>query len=125
MKLEAEERIVFGLNCKLSSGANSEKGFSNKNGTILITNRRIYFYHEQGVFKKKTVELFAVKLADLQATQVKGKLKKKVSLQFLNSMYNFSLSKKKRAILVDWIERAQEFDIKNTLNVPQRETQIS
>lgn len=119
LHLDPEERIVYGLNCKLSSGANSEQGFSNKNGTILITNQRIYFYHEQGLFKKQTVLLFSVKLDDLQAAEVKGKLKKKVSLQFLNSMYDFSLSKNKRELLVDWIERAKEFDVRNTLNDTQ------
>ena len=62
------------------------------------------------------MELFTVKLADLQAAEVKGKLKKKVSLQFLNSMYDFSISKAKREILVKWIERAQEFETKNILN---------
>ncbi|MHA1618259.1 MAG: PH domain-containing protein, partial [Promethearchaeota archaeon] len=119
MNIDADERIVFGLKCKLSSGANADKDFSKKNGTILITNRRIYFYYEKGIFKKKTVELFAVKLADLEAAQVKGKLIKKVSLKFLHEMYDFSLSRENRALLVEWIERAQEFDLKNTLNMPE------
>ncbi|MHA1776322.1 MAG: hypothetical protein ACTSWC_06080 [Promethearchaeota archaeon] len=116
MHLEEGEKIVFGMNCKLASGMDAQQGYSSKNGTILITSKRVYFYHEQGVFKKRTVLLFSVQLADLQAAEVKGKLKKKVSLQFLNSMYNFSISKNKREVLVDWIEKAQDFDVKNTLN---------
>ncbi|WP_457557600.1 PH domain-containing protein [Candidatus Harpocratesius sp.] len=116
LHLDNDEKIVYGLNCKLSSGVNDKQGYSNKNGTILITSKRIYFYHEQGVFKKRTVLLFSVQLSDLQAAEVKGRLKKKVSLQFLNSMYDFSISKNKREIMVDWIERAQEFEVKNIIN---------
>jgi hypothetical protein len=123
MNLEPEERIVFAIKCKLSTGTAksgsgssgqdgdglSGSGLNNKNGTILITSKRLYFYHQQGVFKKRTVELFSVQLSDLQYAGVKGKLTKKVSLEFLNSMYKFSISKDNREKLVEWIEKAQNF----------------
>ncbi len=113
LQLERNEKIVFALKCKLSTGISKKKDYSNKNGTILITSKRLYFYHEQGVFQKRTVELFSVKLSDLQQAGVKGRLKKKVSLEFLNSMYKFSISKDNREELINWIEKARKFDASN------------
>jgi len=116
LQLERDEKIVFALKCRLSTGTTKKKDYSNKNGTILITSKRLYFYHEQGVFQKRTVELFSVKLSDLQQAGVKGRLKKKVSLEFLNSMYQFSISKDNREELINWIEKARKFDSKNKNN---------
>ncbi|MHA1718095.1 MAG: PH domain-containing protein [Promethearchaeota archaeon] len=116
LQLEPDEKIVYGLKCKLSTGTTKNKDFSNKNGTILITSKRLYFYHEQGVFQKRTVQLFSVKLSDLQQAGVKGKLKKKVSLEFLNSMYKFSITKDSRDKLIQWIENARKFDKNNIID---------
>jgi len=116
LQLERDEKIVFALKCRLSTGTSKKKDYSNKNGTILITNKRLYFYHEQGVFQKRTVELFSVKLSDLQQAGVKGRLKKKVSLEFLNSMYQFSISKDNREELISWIEKARKFASNNKTN---------
>ncbi|QEE16267.1 PH domain-containing protein [Promethearchaeum syntrophicum] len=116
LQLERDEKIVFALKCRLSTGTSKKKDYSNKNGTILITNKRLYFYHEQGVFQKRTVELFSVKLSDLQQAGVKGRLKKKVSLEFLNSMYQFSISKDNREELINWIEKARKFGSNNKHN---------
>ncbi len=113
LQLESDEKIVFALKCKLSTGTNKKKDYSNKNGTILITSKRLYFYHEQGVFQKRTVQLFSVKLSDLQQAGVKGRLKKKVSLEFLNSMYKFSISKNNREELINWIEKARKYKANN------------
>ncbi len=110
MQLEPEEKIVYSLKCKLATGTNNLRDYSNKNGTILLTSKRLYFFHEQGLLNKKTVELFSVKLEDLQQAGVKGKLKKTVSLEFLNSMYAFSLSKELRETLIGWVEKARIFD---------------
>ena len=116
LQLEKDEKIVFALKCKLSTGTTKKKDYSNKNGTILITSKRLYFYHEQGVFQKRIVQLFSVKLSDLQQAGVKGRLKKKVSLEFLNSMYKFSISKENREELITWIEKARQFAINNKSN---------
>jgi hypothetical protein len=114
--LENDEKIVYGLKCKLSEGSGSNGDVSNRNGTILLTSKRLNFFHEQGVFKKKTVLLFSVKLDDLQQIGVKGRLKKTVSLDFVNSMYNFALTKEKREELIEWIDNAREFDNRNMLD---------
>jgi len=114
LQLESDEKIVFALKCKLSAGTSKKKDYSSKNGTILITSKRLYFYHEQGVFQKRIVELFSVKLSDLQQAGVKGRLKKKVSLEFLNSMYKFSISKDNREELINWIAKARNFNAKNS-----------
>ncbi|UYP48242.1 hypothetical protein NEF87_004527 [Candidatus Lokiarchaeum ossiferum] len=110
LKLEPAEKIVFGIKCKLSTGVTEDKDFNNKNGTILITSKRLYFFHEQGVFKKRNVLLISVQITDLQYAGVKGKINKKVSLEFLNSMYKFTLSKENRDELVEWISKAQDFE---------------
>ena len=110
LKLEPEEKIVFAIKCKLSTGTTEDKDFNNKNGTILITSKRLYFFHEQGVFKKRNVLLISVQISDLQYAGVKGKINKKVSLEFLNSMYKFTISKENREQLVEWIGRAKDFE---------------
>jgi hypothetical protein len=116
LQLEAEEKIVSGMKCKLADGSNAGSDISGKNGTILITSKRLIFFQEQGVFKKKMVLLFSVKLEDLQQVGVKGRLKKTVSLDFVNSMYNFSLTKDKREELIEWIEKARVFEARNILD---------
>ncbi len=116
LKLDPEEKIVFVQNCKLSNGKNSDDAFSNKNGTIMLTSKRLYFLHEHGLFRKQTAVLFRIKLEDIENAGVKGKLIKKVSLESLNSMYNFKLPKEDRDNLLDWIERARKFDHLNQVD---------
>jgi PH (Pleckstrin Homology) domain-containing protein len=116
LKLDDDEKIVFSIKCKLATSTSQQKDYSNKNGTILITSKRVYFFHEQGVFKKKTVMLFSVLIEDLQNVQVKGRLKKRVSLDFINSMYKFTISKQNRLKMVKWIENARTFDVKNQID---------
>ena len=108
--LAQDEKIIFALNCKLAEGNSQGNGMSSKNGTILLTNKKIYFFHQQGVFKKKSVLLFSVDIDDLQQVGVKGRLKKQVSLEFLNSMYRFTITKDNREKLIEWIEKARVFD---------------
>ncbi len=114
--LDNDEYIVYGIECKLSSGENDSDNFSRKKGTILITSKRIHFLHERGVFNKRTVRLFSVKLEDLQEIEIKGTLTKKVSLDFVNSMYQFKLSKEKRITLIDWIKKARVFEGTNYID---------
>lgn len=113
--LEPEEKAVFGLNCKLDEGETKEDiELKSKSGTILLTNRRLYFFYEKGVIKKKTTLLFSVLLDDLQTVQVEGTISKKLSLEFVDSMYKFKLSKENRSQLIDFIEKARLFDNNKT-----------
>ncbi|MHA1475603.1 MAG: hypothetical protein ACTSQ5_10490, partial [Promethearchaeota archaeon] len=41
LQLERNEKVVFALKCKLSTGISKKKDYSNKNGTILITSKRL------------------------------------------------------------------------------------
>jgi hypothetical protein len=50
---------------------------------------------------------------------VKGVIKKQVSLEFLNSMYKFSITKENREKLIEWIEKARTFDA-NSLDEDNR-----
>ncbi len=115
-QLEPDEQIVYGIECKLSSGENDEDNYSRKKGTILITSKRIHFLHEKGIFKKRNVLLFSVNLDDLQEVDIKGTLTKKVSLDFVNSMYQFKLSKENRNILIKWIKKARSFEATNYID---------
>ena len=119
LALKTDEKIIFALKCKLSSGNSKtkQKDYSNKTGTILITNKRLSFYHERGLFNKQTVELISVEIKDLQEAGLKGHIKKKVSLEFLNSMWNFSISKQNREHLISWIVKAQTFDMDNMIDL--------
>jgi hypothetical protein len=115
--LTEDEKIVFGISCKLSEGSAQNVEYGSKNGTILLTSKKLYFFYQQGVFKKKSALLFSVDLNDLQQIGVKGRVKKQVSLEFLNSMYKFSISKENREKLVEWIEKARIFDTRNQIDV--------
>lgn len=111
VSLDPEEKAVFGLNCKLDEGETKEDiELKSKSGTILLSNKRLYFLYEKGVIKKKTTLLFSVLLDDLQTVQVEGTISKKLSLEFVDSMYKFKLSKENRSQLIDFIEKARLFD---------------
>ena len=110
LNLEENEKPVFGLRCKLDTGSNNENEYHSKNGVILLTNKRMYFIHEKGMIKRKSALLFSVLLEDLQTVQVEGAFTKKLSLEFVNSMYKFKISKENRDQLIDFIEKARIFD---------------
>jgi hypothetical protein len=116
LKLESDEQIVYYQPCKLASGKNTDDAYSNKGGTIMLTSKRLYFLHEQGLFRKQTVVLFRVLIEDIQSAGVTGKLVKKLSLESLNSMYNFKLRKDDRDKLLNWIERARKFATHNQID---------
>ncbi|MBD3353115.1 MAG: hypothetical protein GF364_16660, partial [Candidatus Lokiarchaeota archaeon] len=108
--IDHDEKVVFGLKCKLDGGEAGDVEYKSRNGTILLSNKRLYFLHEKGFIKKNVVLLFSVLIEDLQTIQVEGKISKKLSLEFVNSMYKFKLNKEKREQLMDFIEKARIFD---------------
>ncbi|MHA1339571.1 MAG: PH domain-containing protein [Promethearchaeota archaeon] len=128
LNLEDDEKPVFGLKCKLDTGSNNDNEYHSKNGVILLTNKKLYFIHERGMIKKKSALLFSVLLEDLQTVQVEGAITKKLSLEFVNSMYKFKISKENRDQLIDFIEKARIFDsnkIDETSLEAIREVEIS
>lgn len=108
--MSEEEKPVFGLKCKLDTGENKQNEFNSTKGTILLTDKRIYFLHEKGIIRKRTVLLFSVLLDDLEAVNVEGTFSKKLTLEFANSMYKFKLNKEKRSQIIDFIEKARVFN---------------
>ena len=116
IQFRPEEKIIYGLDCKLSTGVRTENKISGKNGTILITNKKLYFFHERGLFNKKKTLLFSVDLGDLQEADIKGKIQKKVTLDFVNSMYEFKVSKEDREKLLDWLQIAINYDTTNIID---------
>lgn len=108
--MSEDEKPVFGLKCKLDTGENKDNEFGSTKGTILLTDKRIYFLHEKGFIRKKTVLLFSVVLDDLETVNVEGTFSKKLTLEFANAMYKFKLNKEKRSQLIDFIEKARVFN---------------
>ncbi|MHA1727485.1 MAG: hypothetical protein ACTSWY_01980 [Promethearchaeota archaeon] len=112
LKLSGDEKPVFGIECKLDYGENEPKveEYSSKKGTILLTNKKLYFFHEKGFRKKKTVLLFTGLLVNLQSVHKEGMVYKKLALNFATGIYRFKLSKGKRSRLINFIAKARVFD---------------
>ncbi|MHA1602099.1 MAG: hypothetical protein ACTSUI_03725, partial [Promethearchaeota archaeon] len=107
---DPDEKMVYIAKCKLSNGTNKAGSYSNKNGTVLLSSKRLYFLQETGLFKKRTVCLFQILLSDVGEYKVKGKYNQKITFELLNEYYKFSIPKNERDKLLEWIDRAKKFD---------------
>jgi len=108
--MEYHEKPVFGIRGKLGDSNQPETDHFSKTGTILLTNRKLYFLHEKGFVKKHTEVLLALPLEELTRVRLKGFILKKLLLEFGPKKFLFHLGKKNLAQLENYIEKARVFD---------------
>ncbi|TXT63486.1 MAG: hypothetical protein BAJALOKI3v1_360012 [Promethearchaeota archaeon] len=110
INLADDEKPVYAINAKLSSGTNYQDIFKRRNGILFITNLDLSFVHEYGFFKKKQELIFKAPVDDLQRIKEKGKLFKKLYIKFAYGEYEFSLPNKAISRVIEYILLARNFD---------------
>ncbi|MBN2155722.1 MAG: B-box zinc finger protein [Candidatus Lokiarchaeota archaeon] len=108
--MEYNEKAVFGIRAKLGDSNQADTDGFVKNGTVLLTNRKLYFLQEKGIFKKKTHLVLILSLDELTRLRQKGFIIPKLVLEFGEKRYCFQLGKKNLAQLETYIEKARVFD---------------
>jgi hypothetical protein len=108
--LDYNEKPVFGIRAKLGDSNQPDGDYFAKPGYILLTNRKIYFLQEKGLFNRKTHLSLALRLDELTRVRVRGIILKKLILEFGSAKITFQLPKKNLAQLENYIEQARVFD---------------
>ncbi|MHA1733094.1 MAG: PH domain-containing protein [Promethearchaeota archaeon] len=114
--LEATELPVYALECNLHDVVNDTVETRKGSGVVLVTNKRVVFIHESGVFRKKCEVLFSLPLDRLDNVEVRGRFFRKVKLEFQSGEYTFNPSRDKQDQLVDFIEMAKNYEHYFVLN---------
>ncbi|MHA1112082.1 MAG: hypothetical protein ACTSRE_13320 [Promethearchaeota archaeon] len=110
INIDYNEKPVFGIRGKLGDTTQPDTDHFLTPGTILVTNRKIYYLHEKGWVKKKTQLILTLNLDELTRVRVRGLLLKKLILEFGQDKYVFLLPKKNLSQLESYIEKARVFD---------------
>ena len=110
LNLAEREKPVFAINAKLSNGLDTKEKYKKDRGILFITNFDLSFVHEHGFFKKKKELIFKAPVGDLTRIKEKGKIFKKLYIQFAYGKYEFSLPPKSVSRVIEYILLARTFD---------------
>jgi len=110
LNLAEKEKPVYAINAKLTNGLNTEEKFKKDKGILFITNFDLSFIHEYGVRKKKQTLTFKAPVQDLKRIKDKGKVFKKLYLEFEYGKYEFTLPSKSISKVIEYILLARTFN---------------
>ncbi len=110
LNLAEKEKPVYAIYAKLTNGLNIEEKFKKDKGLLFITNLDLSFVHEYGVRKKKKALTFKAPVRDLIRIKDKGKVFKKLYLEFEYGKYEFTLPHKSISRVIEYILLARTFD---------------
>ena len=110
LNLADEEKPVYAIHAKLSNGLNTQDKFKKDKGILFITNFDLSFVHEYGKRKKKQEGIFKAPVKDLTKVQIRGKIFKKLYIEFPYGRYEFSLPPNSISRVLDYILLARSFD---------------
>ena len=110
LNLAKDEKPVFAINAKLTNGLNSQELLNKSKGTLFITNFDLSFVHEHGLLKKKQEIIFKAPVDDLVRIKEKGKVFKKLYLEFAYGKYEFTLPANTVKKVIEYILLARTFD---------------
>jgi len=110
LNLADEEKPVYAIYAKLSNGLNTQDKFKKDKGILFITNFDLSFVHEYGKRKKKQEGIFKAPVKDLTKVQIRGKVFKKLYIEFPYGRYEFSLPPNSISRVLDYILLARSFD---------------
>jgi len=110
LKLAEKEKPVFAIHAKLANGLNTEDKFKKDKGILFLTNLDLSFIHEYGLIKRKYELVFKAPVQDLTRIKEKGKIFKKLYLEFAYGRYEFTLSQKAISRVIEYILLARTFD---------------
>ncbi|MFX0059705.1 MAG: B-box zinc finger protein [Candidatus Hodarchaeota archaeon] len=110
LNLAEEEKAVFAIYAKLANGLNTHDKYKKRKGILFISNFDLSFVHETGRIKKKKETIFKAPVKDLTRIKVKGKISKKLYIEFAYGRYEFTLPKNAISKVMDYILLARSFD---------------
>ena len=110
LNLADEEKPVYAIYAKLSNGLNTQDKYKKDKGILLITNFDLSFVRESGKRKKKQEGIFKAPVKDLTKVQIRGKIFKKLYIEFPYGRYEFSLPPSSISRVLDYILLARSFD---------------
>jgi len=110
IKLAEKEKPVYAIHAKLANGLDTEQKYKKDSGILFITNLDLSFVHEFGVRKKKLAITFKAPVKDLIKIRERGKVFKKLYLEFEYGKYEFTLPPKAIPRVVEYILLARTFD---------------
>ncbi|MFX1273801.1 MAG: B-box zinc finger protein [Promethearchaeota archaeon] len=110
LKLATNEKPVYAIKAKYDNGYNPQGVVRKTKGILFVTNFDLSFVHLFGVFKKKKDLIIKTPIDDLTDIQVKGKIRKRVYLEFTYGKYEFLLPPRTHSKVVEYIVLAKTFD---------------
>ena len=110
LNLAEEEKPVYAIYAKLANGLNTQDKFKKNKGILFITNFDLSFVHEHGKRKKKQEGIFKAPVKDLTKVQIRGKLFKKLYIEFPYGRYEFTLPPNSISRVLDYLLLARSFD---------------
>ncbi len=110
LRLAEGEKPVYAIFAKLTNGLNTQEKFKKDKGILFITNFDLSFVHEHGVVKKKKELIFKAPVQDLTKIREKGKVFKKLYIEFTYGKYEFTLPPKSVSRVIEYILLARSFD---------------
>jgi hypothetical protein len=110
LNLTDDEKPVFAINAKLTNGLNSHDRLKKNKGVLFITNLDLSFIQEYGVIKKKQELIFKAPVGEIIRIKEKGKVFKKLYIEFVYGKYEFTLPSKAISKVIEYILLARNFD---------------
>lgn len=110
LNLAEEEKPVYAITAKLTNGSNNQEILNKKKGILFVTNFDLSFVHEYGLIKKKRDLILKAPVNDLLRIKEKGRVFKKLYLEFAYGNYEFSLPPKSLSRVIEYILLARTFD---------------
>lgn len=110
LRLAEGEKPVYAIYAKLNNGLNTHDKYKKDKGILFITNFDLSFIHKYGVKKKKNELIFKAPVQDLIKLREKGKVFKKLYVEFAYGKYKFTLPPKAVSRVIEYILLARSFD---------------
>ncbi|MBN1215020.1 MAG: B-box zinc finger protein [Candidatus Lokiarchaeota archaeon] len=110
INLAENEKPVYAIKSKLSNGSTNQDMMKKNKGFLFITNIDLSFVQIYGIIKKKQGLIFKAPVNDLLRIKEKGKILKKLYLEFSYGTYEFSLPNKSISRVIEYILLARNFD---------------
>jgi len=110
IRLAEGEKPVYAIFAKLTNGLNTQEKYKKDKGILFITNYDLSFIHEHGVVKKKQELILKAPVEDLTRIKEKGRVFKKLYIEFAYGKYEFTLPPKAVSRVIEYILLARSFD---------------
>ena len=111
LNLAEKEKPVYAIHAKLTNGLDTtQEKYKKDKGILFITNFDLSFVHEHGLVKKKKELIFKAPVNDLTRIKEKGRIIKKLYIEFEYGKYEFTLPPKAIPRVIEYILIARTFD---------------